>query len=187
MSLFPLSGLFTAWLALAWLHGLWRLVASRDGNAQACYVAGFFAIAITTRVMLPLEPLTPLWLPFFYSYATAAAAALLWCCSALRVDRRGLSFPGRDPDLAGYFAALLCLHIGIAVVVPFVGRQLLALYVMLPPLMTALVYLLYRFYAALLRHNGRLGWLALATGCLATPLLALGLARIGVPVILRYF
>ncbi|WP_028535649.1 hypothetical protein [Paludibacterium yongneupense] len=187
MSLFPLSGLFAAWLALAWLHGLWRLMASRDGNAQACYVAGFFMVAVTVRAVLPHEALTPVWLPFFYSYAVSGAAAMLWSISALRADRHGVRFVGTEPELAGYFAAVLCLHVGIAATTALGRGKALALYIMLPPLMTALVYLLYRVYAALLRRNGHLGWLALAVGTLAMPLAAIELARVMVPAILRYF
>ncbi|CUA84798.1 hypothetical protein Ga0061063_2194 [Gulbenkiania indica] len=180
--------LLVASIGLYWLHALWRLIASGDGIAQGAFVAAFFLLAVVFKTSLPEQPMVPIWLPFIYPYSWAGATALLWVLARVRVDRRGLSFPGASPLLSAYLLSQLAMHVGFAALGQWLAWRPLAAYALLPPLMALVGYASYRLMLTLRAREdtARFGWWLFATVAIASPLIAGGLGQWLVPVALRY-
>lgn len=189
MILSPLSLLLLTIVGGFWLLALWRVIASASGVAQACFVAGYFVLAIVARLALPAEPLTPIWAPFLYPYAWSGIAALFWASSQLKVTRKGLEFPESVPRLSVFFLAQLALHLGIALTAWPTHGLSLQMYLMLPPAAVLLSLALYLAFSlcAIGTTDSQVGWLPFILLTLLLPLCAVELCTHLVPLLLRYY
>ncbi|QEL55314.1 hypothetical protein [Chromobacterium paludis] len=173
-------------IVLFLLHALWRLGASRDGAALACFAAAYLILA--TLLHQHAEPvlIAPLMLPFVYVYAWLSLAAAMWIAARARPSRNTLSFPGCEPKLAALFASQLALLIGVLAVSPWLGQAPLAVYLMAPPLTMAVSYLCYRLQLLEMRRGDVCGtrWLYWGALCLLGPLLLACLKVWAVPMLL---
>ncbi|KMN33110.1 MULTISPECIES: hypothetical protein [Chromobacterium] len=186
MTATPTGWFLLALIALFYLHILWRLIASRDGIAQACFAASFFILALAFRKDVFLTALSPVLLPFCYAYAWLGIAAVLWSASSLRVSRLGLAFPERQPQLAALMASQLSLHLGIVAFSRVLDWRPLLSYLMAPPLIVVVSYLGYRTLLYVMRHQpeARLPWPVFAGMTLISPLLVMWLADWLAPIVL---
>jgi hypothetical protein len=160
--------LLTAYL----LHILWRHIAARSPVAMASLIAAYFLLAAFFRLSEPYTPLRPVWLPFVYSYAWLAVSAAIWLPASACLSRRGLTFPAETPRISALLVSQLTLGLGCLLTSPILDWRPLAAYVMLPPMMVVISYLLYRLFLFLLRRNkeGVLRWNILLACMLLSPL-----------------
>ena len=169
-----LGGWLLILLLLAYLlHILWRQIAARSPVAIASFIAAYFVLAAFFRLSEPYTPLRPVWLPFVYSYAWLAVSAAIWLPASASLSRRGVAFPADTPHIAALLVSQLTLSLGCLLTSPILDWRPLAAYVMLPPMMVVISYLLYRLFLALLLRNkqGVLGWNILLACMLLSPLL----------------
>ncbi|TDR71654.1 hypothetical protein [Paludibacterium purpuratum] len=185
---FPLlPSLFLLLMGGFWLFALWRVVASGNGISQACFVAGYFPLAIVIRLGRPSDLMAPIWAPFLYAYTWSGIAALFWAASQLRPTRRGLAVADTPPRMAAFYLALLVLHIDVALAAALSYDRALALYLMVPPAMAMLAMLLYLGFCRLTVRPERtmVNWGSLAL-LMLFPLAWFKLCEFAVPVVLRY-
>ncbi|BBF85428.1 hypothetical protein DLM_1812 [Aquitalea magnusonii] len=159
-------------LAAYLLHILWRQIAARSPVAIAAFVAGYFLLATTIRLTEPYHLLRPIWLPFVYSYIWLAISAAIWLPAAVSAGRRGLSFPAESPRITALLISQLTLGLGCLLTSPFLQWRPMAAYIMMPPMIVIISYLLYRlFLLALLRSKwAGLSWGMLLLSTLLSPL-----------------
>lgn len=171
-----------------YLHILWRQIAARSPVAIAAFVAGYFMLATLFRHAEPYPLLRPIWLPFIYCYVWLAFSAAIWLLATAKISRRGLSFPGEPPLISALLSSQLTLSLGTLLLSPLLEWRPMAAYVMLPPVIVVISYLLYRLFAILLRHNGdnRLSWAVLLTSTLLSPLLSMLLGAWVAPYLLGW-
>lgn len=181
------SLLLLAPLALYSLHALWRLIASDSLPAAFAFVGGYLICAILFRITLPSLAVVPIWLPFLFPYAWTGIAALLLASGTLRLGRKGISLDGVPPLLSAYALSQLCLHLGLMALSTVLAGRPLQAYAMLPPLVAASGYLLYRLCLWLSRQNqGWLSWPGVIITAVAAPLCLGWAVELLVPVLLRY-
>ncbi|MBV8679878.1 MAG: hypothetical protein JO338_05440 [Aquitalea sp.] len=159
-------------LVAYYLHILWRQIAGRSPVAIASFIAGYFMLATLFRQSDPYQVLRPIWLPFIYCYAWLACSALLWLPASARLSRRGLSFPEEPPHITALLVSQLMLSIGTLLTSPLLDWRPMAAYVMLPPVMVVISYLLYRLFAFRLqaRREQPLSWSLLLASMVLSPL-----------------
>ncbi|POZ64070.1 hypothetical protein [Chromobacterium alticapitis] len=186
MTATPCGLLLLSIVVLYFLHALWRLGASRNGSALACFAAAYLALAALLHARVDPAPASPLLLPFVYAYAWLGMAALMWAAAHMRVGRRTLSFPGQDTRLAALFASQLALHIGVLGLSPWLSQLPRAVYLLAPPLTMLVSYLAYRLLLLDMRGRAVCGasWPAWGALCLGAPLLMAGLKIWAVPLLL---
>ena len=160
--------LLTAYL----LHILWRQIAARSPVALAAFVAAYFLLAAMIRLAEPYHPLRPVWLPLVYSYAWLAVAAAIWLPATARASRSGLHFPGEPPRITALLLSQLTLGLGCLLTSPFMDWRPLAAYIMLPPMIVVISYLLYRLFLLLLLRSKQdgLSWAVVLASTLLSPL-----------------
>lgn len=153
------------------LHIFWRQIAARSLVASAAFVAGYFMLAMLFRLSDPYQLLRPVWLPFIYCYAWLAIAAAIWLLATGRPSRRGLSFPGEPPRISALLASQLSFSLGSLLTSPLLGWRPMAAYIMLPPLIAIISYLLYRLFLLVLQRRGgdSLPWTLLLLSTLLSP------------------
>ena len=184
-----LGGWLLILLLLAYLlHILWRQIAARSPVAIASFIAAYFVLAAIFRLSEPYTPLRPVWLPFVYSYSWLAIAAALWLPASACPTRRGLLLPAESPRIAALLVSQLCFTLGSLLTSPALEWRPMAAYVMLPPLMAVLSYLLYRvFLFSLLRSkDGVLSWRLLLIGTIAAPIASMWLGGWIAPLLLGW-
>lgn len=188
MTLFSLSTLFLAMVAGFWLFAMWRVVASNHGVSQACFVAGYFPLAIVVRLGRTFDAMAPIWAPFLYPYVWVGLAAVFWAASQLKPTRHGLLISDTPRCMAALYLAALLLHIGVLLAIPLSQGRILSLYLMVPPAMVLLAFLLY-FALCWLMHRQTevcIGWLPLVLLTLLAPLGWFKLCELTVPTLLNY-
>lgn len=161
--------LLTAYL----LHILWRQIAARSPVAIAAFVAGYFLLAAMIRLAEPYQVLRPIWLPLVYSYAWLAITAAIWLPASASASRGGLCFPGESPRITALLASQLTLGLGCLLTSPVLDWRPMAAYIMLPPMIVVISYLLYHLFLLVLLHSKqyRLSWTLLLASTLLSPLL----------------
>lgn len=181
------SLLLLAPLALYVLHALWRLIASDSLPAVLAFIGAYFICAILFRLTLPTLAVVPVWLPFLYPYAWTGIAALLLACGTLEVGRAGIRLQGVPPLMTAYALSQLCLHLGLVTLSTVLADRPLQAYAMLPPLVAAGGYLLYRLCLWFSQQQqGWLSWPGVIMTAVAAPLLLGWAAELLVPLLLRY-
>ena len=170
------------------LHILWRQIAARSPVAIASFIAAYFVLAAFFRLSEPYTPLRPVWLPFVYSYSWLAIAAALWLPASARPTRRGLLLPAESPRIAALLVSQLCFTLGSLLTAPALEWRPMAAYVMLPPLMAVLSYLLYRVFLFFLQRSkcGVLSWRLLLIGTIAAPIASMWLGGWIAPILLGW-
>ncbi|WP_215782456.1 hypothetical protein [Paludibacterium sp. B53371] len=188
MSLLSLSTLFLVMVAGFWLFAMWRVVASDHGVAQACFVAGYFPLAIVVRLGRTFDAMAPVWAPFLYPYAWVGLAAVFWAASQIRLTRHGLLIRETPRRMGALYLAALLLHLGVLLAMPLSQGRILSLYLMVPPAMVLLTMLLYFPLCWLMgrQAEGRIGWLPLVLLTLLVPLGWFKLCALTVPALLNY-
>lgn len=180
------SALLLLPLVLYTLHALWRLIASDNLPAALSFVLSYLGLGLLCRLALPTLPMVPVWLPLLYPYAWVGVSALLLAVATLRRNRHGLRLEGVPPLLNVYLLSQLCLHAGLLLLTPLLSGRPAQAYAMLPPLVAAGAYLIYRLCLWLTRRQGHFSWLAVLVATLAAPLLLGWMAELSVPLLLRH-
>ncbi|MGC0154614.1 hypothetical protein ACPRNU_19330 [Chromobacterium vaccinii] len=175
-------------VVLFFLHLCWRLTRSRDGSAIACFAAAYMVLALLLDRHPEPVSIAPLLLPFLYPYAWLGLAASMWVPANMRVERRALVFPGRDPRLTALFCSQLALHVGVIGLSPWLEWRPLAVYVLAPPLTAAIGYAAYRMQLLAIRRaqDCRAPWASWAALCLLLPLLLAGVESWLMPLLLNF-
>lgn len=182
------SSLLLAPLALYILHALYRLIASESLPAVLAFIFGYFTVALVCRLTLPTLAMLPVWLPFLYPYAWTGTGAVLLACCCLKVGRNGVQLEGIPPMMQAFALSQLCLHLGLIMLTSALGGRPMQAYAMLPPLVAASGYGLYRLCLwHTRRQHGWLSWSGILACTLLAPLAMGWMAEWLVPVLLRHF
>lgn len=174
--------------ALFLLHILWRLIACGNGVIHSLFAASYFVLALTFRLSQPDVTLMPVWLPLIYSYGWLAITAALWAAISMRVNRRGIFFPGQPPLATALLASQLTLHISILVSFSWLGWQVISTYVFVPPLIAITSYLNYLLLRKLIKteHQNQLSWPGLLTIIVVVPTIMVFAAKWVTPIMLGW-
>lgn len=184
-----LGGWLLILLLLAYfLHILWRQIAARSPVAIVSFIAAYFVLAVFFRVREPYTLLRPALLPFIYSYSWLAITAGLWLPASTRPTRYGLLLPAESPRIAALLVSQLCFTLGSLLTAPALEWRPMAAYVMLPPLMAMLSYLLYRVFLFSLQRSkhSALSWRFLIFWTIATPIISMLLSGWITPILLGW-